>query len=644
MELGGRVVGDDLAARRLLLGLVVRRQVRADDLPGVAVVPRAEQHVAAVVHRLRVLRRQHDRGVPVEAVLLRRHPLAARPDAARVRVDAPRRARPAVRQADHAALQVVVDQLGVLEVGHAEEAVTAAHVLPLGPRGAGRAGRLARAAPGAVVLQAAAQVIRHLKVVRHVVELRERDVVEDVERPAGVVRDLEPAVVTEQDAVRIGGIDPHRLVIAVRGRADAREVPAAVLGLVQAARQRVHRVRVLRVHADVGVVERPEVDVAVAAHRLPRRARVLRSPQFPLVGRLADHVHDARIAARHGDADAIHQPLRQAAIRVGAGQPRPGGAAVERLVDGCFPAARLRVPGPAAEGEHARVDDVRVGGVDVHVRATGEVVPVEDPLPALAAVNGLEEAALLVRAPLAAQRARVDDVGVAGIDDEARDLLAVGKAHVRPVLTGVDRFVHAVADRRVVARVALAGAGVDHVGIRRRDGDRPDGGDRLIVEDRLPRDAAVGGLEDAAHRARHVHRGDVAWQAHEHRDPPGLGRRSDIAPLERRERAGRGRRGGGRPLGREARRLHRYDAGRQQRGQQEPLHVSRAHGCRHGCTPFFRSTGAPAAAPASRPFRIFSDTGRTEPCRAPGGISNSAPSAVHVLRSRDRAPSNRCRV
>ena len=234
---------------------------------------------------------------------------------------------------------------------------------------------------------------------------------------------------------------------------------------------------------------------AVAAHHPPRRSGVIRAPELAFVRRLADDVDDVRIAARHGDANPVHEAFRQAAVRVRPRQACPGGPAVEGLVDGGLAAARFRVPGPAAEREHAGIHDVRVGRIDVDVGTAGQVVLVEHLLPALPAVHRLEEPAFLVRAPLAAERACVHDVGVARVDDEARDLLAVREADVHPVLAGVDRLVDAVADGRVVAGIALARAGVDHIGIGRGDGDGANRHHRLVVEDGLPRDAAIGLLK-----------------------------------------------------------------------------------------------------------------------------------------------------
>src|SRR5439155_16491383 len=107
-------------------------------------------------------------------------------------------------------------------------------------------------------------------------------------------------------------------------------------------------------------------------------------------------------------------------------------------------AAALEVPRPAAEAVHARIHDVGIRGIDVEIRAAGEGVLVQHFLPRLATVDGLEDAALLVRPPFVSQRADVRDVRVARVHDDARDLLRVAEPEGRPAGAGVRRLVDPV--------------------------------------------------------------------------------------------------------------------------------------------------------------------------------------------------------
>ena len=120
-------------------------------------------------------------------------------------------------------------------------------------------------------------------------------------------------------------------------------------------------------------------------------------------------------------------------------------------------------------------------------------------------------------------------VGVARIDDDLRDLLAVAQAEVRPGPAGVGRLVDAVADGEVGPLQAFAAGDVDDVGIRGRDGDGPDRARRLVVEDGMPGAAVVGRLPDAAVADADVE--DVGLGGHAGDGPRAAGAvRADRAP------------------------------------------------------------------------------------------------------------------
>src|SRR5439155_27034431 len=89
--------------------------------------------------------------------------------------------------------------------------------------------RVHGAAPRAVVLNAAAHVIRRREIVVDVIELRERDAVQRGEVLRAVVRHLKAAVAAAQHALRVLWIDPQRLMIAVNVSSDGAERSPAVL-------------------------------------------------------------------------------------------------------------------------------------------------------------------------------------------------------------------------------------------------------------------------------------------------------------------------------------------------------------------------------------------------------------------------------
>src|SRR5262249_28474544 len=119
----------------------------------------------------------------------------------------------------------------------------------------------------------------------------------------------------------------------------------------------------------------------------------------------------------------------------------------------------------------------------------------------------------------AANRANKDDVRIRGMHDDARDAAGFLQAHVGPVLAGVDGLVDAVAHGIAFAdQGILAGASPDDAGVRRRDGESADGLNGLLVKNRRPAIAAVGGLPDAAGRGARVVSAGIARHTDRRRD------------------------------------------------------------------------------------------------------------------------------
>ena len=134
-----------------------------------------------------------------------------------------------------------------------------------------------------------------------------------------------------------------------------------------------------------------------------------------------------------------------------------------------------------------------------------------------------------------AERGDVDQIRVGRVDADLRDDLRVGEADVRPGLAGVGRLVGPAALDDVAAKLGFAGADVDDVRVRLGDGD---GADRRVVDlavrHRLPGDAAVGRLPQAAAGRAHV--GLVRpRRAAGDRNRPAAARRTEAAPAQRAE-------------------------------------------------------------------------------------------------------------
>ncbi len=311
---------------------------------------------------------------------------------------------------------------------------------------------------------------------------------------------------------RIFRVDPDVVMVAVVRPLDAQERLAAVDAFEQRHLRTPEDVGVVRVDGQRRVITGPLADAAIAMHQLPRLAAVVAAEQAALV-RLDEGI-DAP-AVRRGDGhadlapDAFGQPLAVfLALGCVLAEPqrfrpwrrhelRPGVAAVARGVQPAAGPAAGQLPRPPPRLPQPGEQHFRIGRIEAHIGGAGVGVLEQDALPGLAAVGGAVDAALGIGTEGMAQHRGIGDVGVRRMDDHGADLPFL-LPDVLPRLAGVGGFVDAVADLDVAADVGLAGAGVDHVRIGRRDRQRADGGSRLLVEDRLPVNAAVAGLPQAA--------------------------------------------------------------------------------------------------------------------------------------------------
>src|SRR5205823_4836878 len=137
-------------------------------------------------------------------------------------------------------------------------------------------------------------------------------------------------------------------------------------------------------------------------------------------------------------------------------------------------------------------------GREGHLDGAGVLILICSLLPGSAAIERAEEAALGVRAVRMPEDGDKNAVGIARVNGDGTDLLAVAQAEMLPGLAGVGGFVDAVAGGEVGAAQSFAAAHVNNFGIGGRDGQRADGLRGLIVENGRPGLAGVGGLPDAA--------------------------------------------------------------------------------------------------------------------------------------------------
>src|SRR6202008_2974033 len=98
----------------------------------------------------------------------------------------------------------------------------------------------------------------------------------------------------------------------------------------------------------------------------------------------------------------------------------------------------------------------RVVGIHGEIDRARDVVAVQDPLPARAAILGAIDAALAIGPEDVAQHGGIDEVRILRMDDDPTDELAVLQADMLPASPGIGRLVDAVAVGDVEADRSLA--------------------------------------------------------------------------------------------------------------------------------------------------------------------------------------------
>ena len=346
----------------------------------------------------------------------------------------------------------------------------------------------------------------------------------------------------DDHAVAVAGIDPHVVVVAA-GRVLARDHvdgAAAVGRHREGRRQEVRLVLVVRRHHDPRVVVRAPHGVAVAGDARPGAAAVGRTPDLAVLGLAPvpwnpvaglEHGVDAlRVRGRDRHRDLAHRQVGQPDAVVGTVELLPGVAAVAGDVQAAAGSAAGAAVGVDLELPRPGEQVARVDRVERDVRAPGVLVHEEDALPALAAVHGAVDPALLLRPVGMPEGAGVDDVGIGRMDGEPGNAPGLLEPHQRPGRPRVRGLVDPLPDGDVAADLPLAGPGPDDVGIGQGDPQRADRLHRLVVEDGVPVHPAVGGLVDAPGGGADVVGVGVARQAGGRGEAVALG--ADVAPLE----------------------------------------------------------------------------------------------------------------
>ena len=173
---------------------------------------------------------------------------------------------------------------------------------------------------------------------------------------------------------------------------------------------------------------------------------------------------------------------------------------------------------------------MRILRIENDVDGAGAVVKIENFFPRLAAVARAEDSAFGVRAVSMAESGHKNDVRIRGMNNDRADMASVFQAHVDPALARVRGFVNAVTKGNIAANAGFAGANVNDVGIGIRNRDGADGRDRLLIEQWIPSDTAVGGFPDASADGSEIIGVWLARHAR-HRQHAATTKRTDKPPL-----------------------------------------------------------------------------------------------------------------
>ena len=521
--------------QRLRRAGVFAREVGADDVPVLTAVGAAVELLVGEIQHLGVAHGEGERQGPGAAMVV---------GIGQGGIDVARLARAQVEAIDAAAVEDVrIGGIGrdVVALAAGGNFAEVGEVDAVAVRGA------AGYAGSAGILLRTVDEVRETVVGADVIELAGGLVVPGAPACAAVQGNDGALVHAEDLPLRIVGVDPQRVEVVAGGVApERREMRAAVVAAQHDGVEHVDSIGIARIGRDLAEVPATLPQARVAAHQAPVRAGIVAAVQAAARLGVDDGVDALRRGRRQREADAT--VLRRQAVA----ELAPVLAAVARLVHAAAGTAgrRVHAPGRAPRLPEGGVDHGGIARLEGQVHRTGVGVRPQHLAPVRAAVGAEEDAALGVGPVGVAERRRQHAPGVARIDAEACDLLAVGEAGGLPGAAAVAGPEHALALGNVAAHVGLASADVDDTRIGRRQGEGADGLHRLGVEQRLPGAAGIARLPHSAIDAAEVEVFALARHAG-HGQHAAAAEGADAAPvqgiqLRRRERGGGGTsRGGG---------------------------------------------------------------------------------------------------
>ncbi len=404
-----------------------------------------------------------------------------------VRLDVGHRTGGDVNAVDVSALGHRVGHVGVARHGHHVKSIAEADLLPILIANAIAVPHVGRGFPRTVVLKSAVDIVRHVVVDVDVVKLTHRQVADEGPSLASIAADVDAAVVSIQDEIRIVGVLVPSVVVWVSAAVGQNHIKcaAAVGALTDHAVEVEEPIGVLRIGMDFRVVKRPVSDVFCGD-----QVKVL-----PAVGALVEArlfgfdqgVDDVGVGRTHGEAHAPEHASWKAFIFAELG---PVVASIMGHIQSAALATGSEEPRLTVKRPHGGKQLVGVGRIHDHLGTSRGIVNGQHMVPSLAPVPGAEHAALRIGAPSRAHGRHKDRLGVCGVDADAVDGPGVFQAHHGPGGTPINGAVDAPTGSVTVSGVALARSCPDHIGVRGGHRHRANAQDVLVVEQGLPSGAA----------------------------------------------------------------------------------------------------------------------------------------------------------
>ncbi len=145
-----------------------------------------------------------------------------------------------------------------------------------------------------------------------------------------------------------------------------------------------------------------------------------------------------------------------------------------------------------------RVNHSRIPRFETEIHCPGNIVLVQNFLPAPSTVSRAENAALLVRTEAAAHRRHQHDIRIAWIDQDPSNVPRFRKSKMLPRRSRINGFVNSIPIRDVGIEIIFPAPHINDARIRRRKRQCPNRRDRLLVENWLPHRSAIGRLPHAS--------------------------------------------------------------------------------------------------------------------------------------------------